>query len=113
MKRRPATRLSLVLGSAALHTRASDEDSGQLPVILDVGGRRFELDPDEAIRLRDAAAASAGRSSAARDLSHLLDRGLHRQQVLALRRSEAQTLAQVASRVGLVALASAIATPAA
>jgi hypothetical protein len=65
------------------------------------------------VQLRDAAAACAGRSSAARDLSLLLDRGLHRHQVLALRRAEAQTLAQLASRVGLVALAGEIATPAA
>jgi len=33
--------------------------------------------------------------------------------VLALRRAEAQTLAQLANRVGLLALAGAIATPAA
>jgi hypothetical protein len=112
MKRRAAARLSIVLGSATLHTHAS-EDPGQLPVILDVGGRRIDLDPDEVSRLRDAAAARAGRSSAARDLSLLLDRGLHRPQVLALRRAEAQTLAQLASRVGLIALALEIATPAA
>jgi hypothetical protein len=113
VKRRGAARLSLVLGSAALRTNASEEPSGQLPVILDVGGRRVDLASGDAVRLRDAAAACAGRSSAARDLSLLLDRGLHRQQVLALRRAEAQTLAQLASRVGLVVLANEIATPAA
>lgn len=113
MKRRTAVRLSVVLGSAALHTNVSEETSGQLPVLLDVGGHRVDLDPIQAARLRDAAAACAGRSSAARDLSLLLDRGLRRHQVLALRRAEAHTLAQLASRVGLVALAAEIATPAA
>ena len=113
MKRRAAARLSVVLGSAALHTHASEADPGHLLVVLDVGGRRVDLDPGEAVRLRDAAAACAGRSSAARDLSLLLDRSLHRPQVLALRRAEAQTLAQLASRIGLVSLASQIATPAA
>jgi hypothetical protein len=113
VKRRATVRLSLVLGSAALHTHDSEADPGHGPVILDVGGRRVSVGPEEAIRLRDTAAASAGRSSAARDLSLLLDRGLHRPQVLALRRAEAQTLAQLASRIGLVALAGEIATPAA
>ncbi len=111
-KRRGA-RLSVVLGSAALHTNASEEASGQPPVVLDVGGRRVDLDPGEAEQLRDEAAACAGRSSAARDLSLLLDRGLRRHRVLALRRAEAQTLAQLATRIGLVALAGEIATPAA
>jgi hypothetical protein len=92
---------------------ASEAASRQLPVVLDVGGRRVDLDPGEAVQLRDAAAACAGRSSAARDLSFLLDRGLNRHQVIALRRAEAQTLAQLASRVGLVELAGEIATPAA
>jgi hypothetical protein len=113
VKRRATVRLSLVLGSAALHTHTSEADPRHGPVILDVGGRRVDLDPHEAIQLREAAAACAGRSSAARDLSLLLDRGLHGPQVLALRRAEAQTLAQLASRIGLVALAGAIATPAA
>jgi len=102
-----------VLGSAALHTHASETDIGKLPVLLDVGGRRVDLDPAEAEQLRDAAASCAGRSSAARDLSLLLERGLHRPQVLALRRAEAQTLARLASGIGLLTLASEIATPAA
>ena len=87
--------------------------SARTTVILDIGGRRVDLDPDEVVRLRDAAAACAGRSSAARDLSLLLDRALYRPQVLALCRAEAQTLAQLASRVGLLALAGEIAAPAA
>ena len=113
MKRRATARLPGVLGSAALHTHASEADPGHGPVILDVGGRRVALDPEEAIRIRDAAAACAGRSSAARDLSLLLDRGLRRHQVLALRRAEAQTLARLASGVGLVALSGEIAVRAA
>jgi hypothetical protein len=48
------------------------------------------LDRDQAVVLRDAAAAHSGRSSAARDLSLLLDRALSGGQVIALRRAEAQ-----------------------
>jgi hypothetical protein len=113
VKPRAAARLSIVLGSAALHTHDSEADPGNVPVVLDVGGRRVDLDPVDAMLLRDAAAACAGRSSAARDLSLLLDRGLRRHQVLALRRAEAQTLARLASGVGLVALAGEIAVRAA
>jgi hypothetical protein len=102
-----------VLGSAALHIHGSEESPGRLVVTLDVGGRRFDLGCDETVRLRDAAAACAGCSSPARDLSLLLDRALYRPQVLALRRAEAQTLAQLANRIGLLALAAEIATPAA
>jgi hypothetical protein len=72
----------------------------------------MDLDPGEALQLRDAAAACAGRWSAARDLSLLLDRGLQSHQVLALRRAEAQTLAQLAKRVGLLRLVDQLAAPA-
>jgi len=113
VKRRATVRLSVVLVSAALHTHDSEADPRHGPVLLDVGGRRVSLDPEEAIRLRDSAAACAGTCSAERDLSLLLDRGLHLPQVLALRRAEAQTLAQLASRIGLAALAAEMATPAA
>lgn len=106
-------RLLLVLGPAALHTHASEAGAEQLPVVLDIAGRRVKLDPGEAARLRDLAAARAGRSSAARDLSLLLDRGLRRPRVLALRRAEAHTLAQLAGEVGLVALVREITVPAA
>jgi hypothetical protein len=97
-------RLRLVLGSAASHGDGS-ETARQSPVVLDIGGRRVDLDRAEAVRLRDAAAAVAGRSSAARDLSLVLDRALSRRSVLALRRAEAQTLAQLAVEVGLLGLA--------
>lgn len=113
MKRRPPVTFSLVPGSVASHTEASGSASGHYPVVLDVGGRRVDLDPGEAVRLRDAAAARAGRSSAARDLSLVLDRALHRGQILALRRSEVHTLAHLAGQLGLFALARGITTPAA
>lgn len=103
-------RLWSVLGSAALHTGVPEAAAVELgAVILDIAGRRVDLDPGEATRLRDAAAARAGRSSAARDLSLLLDRALSGRQVLALRRAEAQTLAQLAAAAGLPALTAEIA----
>ncbi len=43
----------------------------------------------------------AGRSSAARDLSLLLDRALERSVTVALRRAEGQTLLEVAEAAGL------------
>jgi hypothetical protein len=43
----------------------------------------------------------------------LLDRALHRRQILALRRAEAHTVAQLANQLGLLALAREITTPAA
>ena len=94
-------------------TDVTGSASGHYPVVLDLGGRRVDLDRDEAVQLRDAAAARAGRSSAARDLSLLLDRALHRRQTLALRRSEAHTLAQLAGQLGLLSLAREITAPAA
>lgn len=106
-------KLSLVLGSAAVHTHASEAASRGLPVVLDIGGRRVDLALGEAVRLRDTAAACAGSSSTARDLSLLLDRSLSRNQVLALRRSEARALAQLASNLGLAVLAREITAPAA
>jgi len=76
----------------------------QRRVVLDIGGRRVDLGPDETVQLRNAAAACAGSSSAARDLSLVLDHALRRPQVLALRRAEARTLAQIARQAGLAAL---------
>jgi hypothetical protein len=87
-----------------LHTAAS-EAAAEQPVVIDIGGRRFDLDPTDAARLRDAAAARAGRSSVARDLSLLLDRALHRRRVLALHRSEAHTLLRLAREIDLRTLA--------
>jgi len=103
----------LVLGSATLLADGSDATPGQRPIVLDVGGRRIKLDATEAIQLRAAAASRAGRSSAARDVSLLLDRALYRHQVIALRRAEAHTLAQLAHQVGLPALMREITAPAA
>jgi hypothetical protein len=60
VKTRSPVRLSLVLGSAALHTNVSEAES-VLPVVLDVRERRVDLDPGQAVRLRDEAAARAGR----------------------------------------------------
>jgi len=82
-------------------------------VTLDIAGRRLDLAPADAARLRDAAAARAGASSVARDLSLLLERALERRRVLALHRSEAHTLAELASEIGLTAIANAIAPRAA
>lgn len=113
VRRREPIRLPLVLGSAAFGTNASEESAGHRPILLDVRGRRIDLNPEEAVQLREAAAAHSGRSSAARDLSLLLDPARHRRQVLALSRAEAQTLVQLARRVGLLALANEIETPAA
>lgn len=96
-----------MLGAAALHS-GSEIASEQRPLVLDVGGRRVHLDPVEAARLRDAAAECAGRSSAARDLSVVLACGLSRHHVIALRRAEAHTLAQLASKLGLLDLAAEI-----
>lgn len=97
-----------VLGSAALHVGASESVPGASPVVLDIVGQRIEVDRGEALRLRDTAATLAGCSSAARDLSLLLDRALHRSRVLALRRTEAHTLARLAGDIGLTALATEI-----
>lgn len=87
-------------GSAALHGQSAVASSG-LSVTLDIAGRRFDLDPADAARLRDAAAARAGTSSSARDLSLLIDRAMQGRHVLALRRAEAQTLMQLASDIDL------------
>lgn len=105
--------LSLAPGSATLLADASDATPGQRPIVLDVGGRHIKLDATEAMQLRDAAASRAGKSSVARDLSLLLDRALYRHQVIALRRAEAHTLAQLAHQVGLPALMREITAPAA
>jgi hypothetical protein len=102
-----------VLGTAALHAGVPGESPDPPLVILDIAGPRVELDPHAAARLRDVAASCAGRSSAARDLSLLLDRALSRGRVLALRRAEAQTLCRLASDVGLLAVARELAARAA
>jgi hypothetical protein len=60
-----------------------------------------ELDPDDVVLLRDAAAALAGRSIVARDLSLLLDRALTDDRPVVLRRSELNTLARLAASNGV------------
>ena len=63
-------------------------------VKLDVIGKLVTLSEREAEELR-AAAAAAGRSSARRDLSLLLDRGLRTRTTIALSRAEARELAEL------------------
>jgi hypothetical protein len=70
-------------------------------VRLDLPDRLLELDEHVVERLRDASAEMAGRSSAARDLSLLLDRALAKGGGVALRRAEVQTLVEVADAAGL------------
>ncbi len=74
-------------------------------VVLDLAGTRVDLTSSEAARLRDVAAAEAGRSSRARDLAVLLDRALVLRHTLALRPAERQTLARIAAEAGLSELA--------
>ena len=64
-------------------------------VKLDVIGKLVTLSEREAEELRAAAAAEAGRSSAGRDLSLLLDRGLRTRTTIALSRAEARELAEL------------------
>jgi hypothetical protein len=66
-----------------------------LLVKLDVIGKLVTLSEREAEELRAAAAAEAGRSSARRDLSLLLDRGLRTRTTVALSRAEARELAEL------------------
>jgi hypothetical protein len=73
-------------------------------VRLDLPTRALELDAHVLERLRDAAAEMAGRSSAARDLSLVLDRALTTGGGVALRRAEVQTLMEVANAAGLAEL---------
>jgi len=72
-------------------------------------GGEVELDPDEVALLRDAAAARAGHSSVARDLSLLLDRALTGEGPLVLRRTELKTLADLAASAGLERVAARLA----
>jgi len=70
-------------------------------VTLDVSGQRITLSEREGEELRDAAAADAGRSSARRDLSLLLERGLRTKATLALSRAEARELAELLAGGGV------------
>jgi hypothetical protein len=66
-------------------------------VFFDLPNGQVSLDADQVAQLRDAAAAQAGRSTAARDLSLLLARALEQVKPVALRRAEVQTLIQIAT----------------
>jgi hypothetical protein len=70
-------------------------------VTLDVIGQLVTLSEREAEELRLAAAADAGRSSARRDLSLLLDRGLQTRATVVLNRAEARELAELVDAEGL------------
>jgi hypothetical protein len=67
---------------------------------LDVIGKLLTLSEREAEELRAAAAAEAGRSSARRDLSLLLDRALRTRTTVALNRAEARELAELLTSGG-------------
>jgi hypothetical protein len=73
----------------------------EVVIAFDLPGGRTGLQPEDVRVLRDAAAARAGRSLAARDLSLLLDRALERGSSVALRRAEVQTLIEVAREAAL------------
>lgn len=64
-------------------------------VTLDLTGTLVTLSAAAAVELRDAAAADAGRSSARRDLSLILERALTTNATVALRRAEARELADI------------------
>jgi hypothetical protein len=70
-------------------------------VTLDVIGQRITLSEREGEELRHAAAADAGRSSARRDLSLLLERGLRTKATVALSRAEARELAELLAGGGV------------
>ena len=70
-------------------------------VTLDVIGQLVTLSEREAEELRRAAAADAGRSSARRDLSLLLDHGLQTHATVVLNRAEARALAQLLDAGGV------------
>lgn len=87
------------LGGSARRSARPVRHPAPLLVKLDVIGKVVTLSESEAEELRAAAGAEAGRSSARRDLSLLLDRGLRTLATVALNRAEARELAEfLASR---------------
>ena len=70
-------------------------------VILDLPNGQVSLEAHEVELLRDAAAAKAGSSTAARDLSLLLERALHDPRTVAFRRAELHTLVEIAVSANL------------
>ena len=101
----------LSASAAGLHAPVPTLGAEPGRLVLDLAGRRVELARAEAVRLRDAAAAEAGSSSAARDLSVLLDRVLARGHLLALRQGEVHTLTSIAAGLGLGELVARLAGP--
>jgi hypothetical protein len=74
-------------------------------VIFDLPSGQVSFEAREVGLLRNAAAAQAGSSIAARDLSLLLDRALNEPRPVAFRRAEVQTLIEIAASAGLTEVA--------
>jgi len=70
-------------------------------VTFDVIGHGITLSEREAEELRHAAAVDGGRSSARRDLSLLLERGLRTKETVALSRAEGRELAELLASGGV------------
>ena len=79
---------------------------------IDILGQAVRVSPTAVGKLRDLAAAEAGRSNSARDLSLVLDRALRTGTIVALHRGEARALLKFLDREAadpeLAALAAAI-----
>jgi hypothetical protein len=71
-------------------------------VIFDLPSGQVSLEAIEVELLRDVAAAKAGSSIAARDLSLLLNRALSAPRPVAFRRTEVQTLTEIATDADLI-----------
>jgi hypothetical protein len=74
-------------------------------VIFDLPSGQVSFEAHEVEVLRDAAAARAGSSTAARDLSLLRDRALVLPRPVAFRRAELQTLIEIATSADLTEVA--------
>ena len=62
---------------------------------LDILGEKVSAPSGAVTRLRDLAAAAAGRSSSARDLSLVLDRAIQTKTTVALHRGETRALSSL------------------
>ena len=82
-----------------------------MTVVFDLATGPVSLSAGEVARLRDAAASRAGHSSAARDLSLLLQLALERVRPVALRRAEVETLVGIAVDADLDGIAAKLTTP--
>jgi hypothetical protein len=74
-------------------------------VIFDLPSGQISFDAHQVELLRDAAAAQAGSSTAARDLSLLLERALHDPRPVAFRRAELHALIETATSASLIEVA--------